>query len=170
MRFTVQNNQLFRFLRTSYAISFVTLGALMLVIPIGIMIAEGAATQTIWIVIGGLIALGIGIFALTLWHASLFTKALSYEAKDGILYISEGVFVFERKAIPLDRVTDFRLVQGMLMRWFGLWKIHVQTAGAAGAVGAEGTLLAVQDPIAVRDQLLKLRDVAVKGELVENGT
>ncbi len=170
MRFKVQNNQLFRFLRTSYAISFVTIGALMLVIPIGIMIAEGVETQTIWFVTSGLVALGIGIFALSLWHANLLTKALNYEAKDGILYISEGVFIFERKAIPLDRVTDFRLVQGMLMRWFGLWKIHVQTAGAAGAVGAEGTLLAVQDPIAARDQLLKLRDVAVKGQQISSAS
>lgn len=164
MRFEIQNNQLFRFMRTSYVISFVILGAMSLLIPIGIMLAEDAAPRTILIVIGGLSGLGVVILGLTIWHAHAFTNSLSYEVKDGILYISEGVFTFERKAIPLDRVTDFRLVQGWLMRQFGLWTVHVQTAGAAGAVGAEGSLLAVQDPIAIRDHLLKMRDSAVKGQ------
>ncbi len=167
MRFEIQNNQLFRFLRTNYTISFVILGAMILVLPTSIMLAEDADPRTISIVLGVLVGLGALIFALTIKYARSFTNSLSYEVKDGILYISEGVFTYERKAIPLDRVTDFRLVQGWLMRQFDLWTVQVQTAGAAGVAGAEGTLLAVKNPIEARDHLLKIRDEAIKTQRIE---
>ena len=53
------------------------------------------------------------------------------------------------------------------MRMFGIWKIQVQTAGASGATGAEGILLAVQGPLVARDSLLQLRDAAVKAQRID---
>ena len=167
MRFEIHNNQLFRFMRTNYALMIGLIGAMTLVLPLIIMLDEGAATRTIWIVLGSIVTFGLVLFGLLVWHARLLTNSLSYEVKDGVLYISEGVLIYQRKAIPLDRVTDFRLVQGLLMRAFGIWKIQVQTAGAAGNIGPEGMMLAVHGPLAARDQLLQMRDSAVKAQRVD---
>ncbi len=167
MRFEIQNNQLSRFLRTNYALMIGLLGFMSLFLPISIMLAEDARVSTIWTVVGIFATVLILGYALMAWMVRAFTQSLSYEAKNGILYINEGFVVYRRKSIPLDRVTDFRLVQGLLMRTFGIWKIEVQTAGANGAGGAEGVLWAVQGPLATRDTLLQLRDAAVKAQRID---
>lgn len=167
MRFEIQNNQLFRFLRINYALSIGVLWFTALALLVLIMMGEGAQTSTIWTVTSVFSVVAIIAFALLSWLARAFTQSLSYEAKDGILYINEGFVIYRRKSIPLDRVTDFRLVQGLLMRAFGIWKIEVQTAGANAAGGAEGVMWAVQGPLATRDTLLQLRDTDVKAQRVD---
>ena len=154
-------------MRTSYALNTGLIGIMLIGFPLFIMIIEEAPVRVMSFVLGSMFVFGLLLFSFLLWHARALTNALSYEVKDGVLYISEGVFVYQRKAIPLDRVTDFRLVQGILMRMFGIWKIQVQTAGASGATGAEGILLAVQGPLVARDSLLQLRDAAVKAQRID---
>jgi putative membrane protein len=102
------------------------------------------------------------IFAVT-WGPSLSRRqadALRYWIDAGTLRVDEGVYFLKRKAIPLDRVTDIALVQGPLMRSFGIWALQVQTAGAGHAV-PEATLCGVVNPDRLRDQLLAARDRAV---------
>ncbi|MEM9776622.1 MAG: PH domain-containing protein [Chloroflexota bacterium] len=160
MRFEVQSKQLFRYLWANALLSVTTIYALFIILPGIILFEEGASGRTITIVSGVIIGAGLIHLVLWRWHSKAFSNTLSYELKDGILHISQGVFTYQQQAIPLDRVTDIRLVQGALMRRFGLWNVYIQTAGA-GVTGPEGTILAAADPIALRETLLKARDKAV---------
>ena len=78
--------------------------------------------------------------------------ALEYQVDEHVLHVSEGVFNLQRKAIPLDRVTDIRLVQTLLMRWCGIWAIQAQTA-SVGQAAPEATLWSLVDPQANRSAL-----------------
>jgi len=109
----------------------------------------------------GLVAAVIYAFIFSPWLSRRQAAALIYTLDGTTLRIDQGVYFLKRKAIPLDRVTDIVVTQGPFMRWCGLWRLDIQTAGS-GQEQAEGLLYGLCDPEAVRDQLLSARDRAVE--------
>jgi membrane protein YdbS with pleckstrin-like domain len=109
--------------------------------------------------LGGVWLFGAGLVVAAvywIWGKSLSTRqsqALSYRLENGKLCADSGVYFLKRKSIPLDRVSDFMLAQGPLQRRYGIWALHVQTAGAGGQTIAEAILFGLEDPEAVRDEL-----------------
>lgn len=98
---------------------------------------------------------GVALFLLS----SAQAQRLSYRLEGTNLRVDAGVFVLVRASVPLDRVTDFRLFQGVLMRFFGIWGLSIQTAGAPVP---EAVLVGLRDPHGVRDALVRARDAAAK--------
>ena len=166
MRFELQRKQLLRYLRWNnfLALFFSTVPFVAFLTIIFLIEGTGAAAW-VW-TYGIFLVTGVTLFFYLRWYTSSHVAALDYQIEDHILHVEEGVFTYKRKAIPLDRVTDIRLVQGLLMRWLGIWRIDVQTA-SHGQMGAEGSLWAVEAPKEVRNQLLTARQVAVKAQRVE---
>ena len=81
-----------------------------------------------------------------------------------MLCVSGGVFFLFRKSIPLERITDIALVQGPLLRLFGIWAMRIQTAGSAQC---EATLYGVCEPEKIRTVILSQRQgVYAKGDEV----
>lgn len=115
----------------------------------------------VWFMGAGLLVALVHAFTLGPWLSKRQSEELRYWIDGTTLRVDQGVFFLKRKAIPLDRVTDFVLAQGPLMRWCGIWAIHVQTAGMGQGV-AEATLHGILDPERVRDTLLAARDEAVR--------
>ena len=120
--------------------------------------------STLIVLIATVWVFGAGILLAPLWW--LLTgpplhrrqvRALRYWLDGGTLRINQGFIFLQRKAIPLDRVTDIVLAQGPLARHYGVWNMKVQTAGT-GQQMPEGTLVGVVDAEAARDLILKRRD------------
>ncbi len=166
MRFELQRKQLLRYQRWTNILGWNFLLVTLLLTMCFIFVMEEAASATFVMTIAGFVAVGILLTIFLIWYTARFVQALDYRVEDHILHVEEGVFTYQRKAIPLDRVTDLRLVQNIVMRWLGIWKIQVQTAGI-GQMDAEGTLWAVEAPKEMRNQLLAARGEAVKAQRVE---
>ena len=114
----------------------------------------------IWFFGLGLVAALIYAWTIGKWLPQRQADALRYWLDGTTLRVDEGVYFLKRKAIPLDRVTDVRLVQGPIMRRCGIWALQVQTAGAGGQSIAEAVLFGVEEPERLRDELLRARDAA----------
>ena len=108
------------------------------------------------------LALVVIYFLFPKWLIQWQVEALQYRIEGRTLRVDSGVFFFKRKGIPLDRITDFALVQGPVMRMLGIWALQVQTA-SVGTPTPEVTLIAIENPKTVRDELLRRRDVAAQG-------
>ena len=108
------------------------------------------------------LALAAIYFLFAKWLIEWQIDALNYRIEGRTLRVDSGVFFLKRKGVPLDRITDFALVQGPLMRLLGIWALQVQTAGV-GTPTPEATLIAIENPEKVRDELLRRRDVAAQG-------
>jgi len=117
----------------------------------------------IWVFGIGLVLAVLYVVFLGPWLPRRRAAALRYWLEGSTLRIDQGVYFLQRKAIPLDRVTDVVLTQGPLMRRFGIWGIHVQTAGT-GQPMPEGVLYGLQNAAAVRDGLLAARDAVTARE------
>jgi membrane protein YdbS with pleckstrin-like domain len=75
-----------------------------------------------------------------------------------------GFITVEDRTIPLDRVQDVKLVQGICDRCFGVQALVIETAGSSNPqAGAECTIYAPVDPMRVRDTIMAQRDAIVYG-------
>lgn len=101
----------------------------------------------------------ISALSLAWWTSKLWANALRYWLDGTTLRIDSGIFFLQRSAIPLDRVTDIKLVQGPLMSACGIWGLGIQTAGSGGEQ-PEAILYGLENPEQVRDLLIATRDAA----------
>ncbi|MGL6193986.1 MAG: PH domain-containing protein [Thermoguttaceae bacterium] len=92
------------------------------------------------------------------WLIMRQVEEKDYFVKGDTLCINQGVFFLSRKTIPLNRITDVVLIQGPLMRFFGFWRLNIQTA-SVGMPTPEAVLWAINDPEKVRDEILKRRNI-----------
>lgn len=110
--------------------------------------------------LGILIAL---VYALTVgeWLPHKQANALRYWLDGSTLRVEEGVYTLKRKAIPLDRITDLVLYQPFFIRPFDIWILTVQTSGM-GMGAPEAVLFGLNNPEAIRDQILQARDAYLR--------
>jgi putative membrane protein len=74
------------------------------------------------------------------------------------LKVKKGILVRVEKTIPLEKITDMAMVQGPLMRHFGIFKLTVETAGQSGA-GALVALTGIVDAKGFRETVLAQREI-----------
>lgn len=73
------------------------------------------------------------------------------------LIVRKGIFVRVEKTVPLEKITDLGMVQGPIMRYFGVEKMTVETAGQS-AQGALVSLTGIRDAAQFRQQVLDQRE------------
>jgi len=124
--------------------------------------------RTYWLLGGalGLTVTLVGIPLLPLWFAvgwfatEHYLRRMSCVLTDRALKFGKGMLVRVEKTVPLDKITDMGLVQGPIMRHFGIETLSVETAGQS----SEGSLLkltGITDARKFRDAVLRQRDVTV---------
>ena len=73
------------------------------------------------------------------------------------LKIKKGIFVRIEKTVPLEKITDMGMIQGPLMRHFGIHTLTVETAGQSGP-GALVSLTGILNAEDFRETVLAQRD------------
>ena len=75
------------------------------------------------------------------------------------LDIKKGIWNKTESTIPLDKITDLQLLQGPVMRYFGLHGFKVETAGQSSPTGgALVNIIGIVDTKAFRKAVLEQRD------------
>lgn len=121
--------------------------------------------KTYWLLSGALIFVLtlVGIPLLLLWFpiGSYFTgrylDRMECVLSEKTLKVKKGVLVRVEKTIPLEKITDMALVQGPIMRWLGIDKLTVETAGQSGP-GALVSLTGIVQAPEFRKAVLDQRD------------
>ncbi len=105
---------------------------------------------------------GIPLLVLTLplgWYLTgRYLERMSARMDERFLKVEKGILTRVEKNVPLEQITDMGIVEGPLMRAFGLKQLTVETAGQSSA-GPLVTLLGVIDTEQFRDRVLAQRDV-----------
>ena len=123
------------------------------------------AVKTYWrfsVALALLLSIG-GIPLLLIWlpFASLFINPylarISCTLTEQSLKVKKGLLFRVEKTLPLDKITDMAMIQGPLMRLFGVMQLKVETAGQSGAGSLVG-LTGIVDAEAFREAVLAQRD------------
>lgn len=121
--------------------------------------------RTYWLLSGVLVCVItlVGIPFLLIWIplgmylTGRYLDRMGCELTTKALKVKKGIMVRVEKTIPLEKITDMALVQGPVMRHFGLYKLSVETAGQSGP-GSLVSLIGIVDAKDFRETVLKQRD------------
>ncbi len=101
----------------------------------------------------GAVLLGVtvvGIPLLLLWFplgllvTNRYIANMSAELTTKKLIVRKGILTRTENTVPLDKITDMAMIQGPLMRLFGIHKLTIETAGQSGT-GALISLTGVEE-------------------------
>jgi putative membrane protein len=85
-------------------------------------------------------------------------NALSCVLTEKSLEVKKGVMFRQQKTIPLEKITDVALLEGPILRWLGLCRLKVETAGSSAQGTANADLTGIIDADQFRDVVLAQRD------------
>lgn len=115
----------------------------------------------VWVFISAITIIGLVLtpfVALIVWMLSgKILKAMSARLLERKLVVKRGIFFVVEKSIPLEKITDVALIQGPVMRFFGLYQLSFETAGQSAA-GALVSLIGINDATDFREAILKQKD------------
>ena len=100
----------------------------------------------------------------SLWYYPEYLRRISARLTSHALEVQKGVFFRSEATIPLNRITDLRLHDGPVMRYYNLRGLRVETAGMSGDTGSEGDLVGVIDAAEFRDAVLSQRQKVLDRE------
>ncbi|GEM_PF-94495 len=104
------------------------------------------------------------IYPFTRWYQKKFYDSLEVILTRRDLVVRLGVWNRQEKSIPLEKITDVALLEGPIMRRYGVKGLRVETAGqVSGAMGLVN-LVGIQDPDGFRDRILEQRDRISDGD------
>lgn len=108
---------------------------------------------TILIVIG-LAVLGVCVVFACIW-APLYYKSVVYHLNDTEMTWKRGVFFRKTGIVPYNRITNVDIVQGPVMRLFGISHLKIETAGGgASKSSADIQLEGISDPEPLRQLIM----------------
>jgi putative membrane protein len=94
---------------------------------------------------------------LVLFIGQRMLNAMSAELTERKLVVKRGILFKVEKSIPLEKITDVGMIQGPLMRAFGLQTLNFETAGQSGA-GALVSMLGIIQAADFREKILAQKD------------
>ena len=129
---------------------------------------------TYWLLSGIIVltCIVVGIPFLLLWIpiGLVFTKRyldrMECLLTEKALIVKKGIFVRVEKTIPLEKITDMGMVQGPIMRRFGLHQLTVETAGQSGPAGSLVSLTGIVDAESFRQLVLSQRELIASASTV----
>ncbi|NVJ61907.1 MAG: PH domain-containing protein [Gammaproteobacteria bacterium] len=133
-----------------------------------LLVSEAEFTQKVcnyWVTQGALALVFsiVGIPLLLIWipvglfFSRHYLRKMECKLTNKALKFKKGLLVKVEKTIPLEKITDMGLEQGPLMRFFGIYKLTVETAGQSGH-GALVSLLGIVETKTFRAKVLKQRE------------
>lgn len=102
-----------------------------LILPWLLPVLAFAPWEEVWYAVYAALAIALVVLILILIWIPLYYGRLVYGINDDEVLWSRGVWFRKTSIVPYTKITNVDIVQGPLMRIFGIYALHVQTAGYA---------------------------------------
>lgn len=106
----------------------------------------------------------VGILILPFWlifgrlYINRYFENLYCELTTRALLFKKGIWFQTERTIPLDKIQDLTFHEGPVLRWLGLSKLLVETAGQSAAGTADMSLTGIIEARSFREMVLEQRD------------
>ncbi|QYZ79923.1 PH domain-containing protein [Methanofollis formosanus] len=122
------------------------LGAFFIVLPVSLT-GEGLL---ILLFGGGMLAL---LIFVAVW-IPLYYRSIVYHLTETEMTWKRGVWFRSTGIVPYNRITNVDIIQGPVMRLFGISNLRIQTAGYSAQAQAEIRILGIEDPEPLRELIM----------------
>ena len=127
----------------------------------GMVVSGSLLGEESLLVIGIVLAAALAVVQFFFYFAIRIDYDMRYYiATDRSLRIREGAFIVKEKTITFANVQNLRVVQGPLLRLFGIWHLRVDTAGGGASkkgepekMGHRVQMAGIVNAHAVRDEI-----------------
>lgn len=110
------------------------------------------------------IPLAVVYFIVGKFFIDRYIERMRCTLTERTLEIRKGLFNRVESTVPLEKITDLQMVQGPIMRLFGLHGFKVETAGTSSGPGAHlVSLVGIVDAPGFRQAVLDQRDALADG-------
>ncbi len=96
----------------------------------------------------------IGILIFVLYWIPLFYETIRYELTRTEMTWRRGVWFRQTGIVPYSRITNIDIIQGPVMRIFGISSLKIQTAGYSAQPHAELQLTGIAEPEELRELIM----------------
>lgn len=106
----------------------------------------------------------VGIVILPFWlilgkmYINRYFENLYCELTTRALHFKKGIWYQTERSIPLDKIQDLTFHEGPLLRWLGLSKLMVETAGQSAQGMADMSLTGIINARQFREMVMDQRD------------
>lgn len=135
-------------------------GYLLLATLAGIVLVWAACCAWMFIdsIFSIFLIIGIAVFAVCvifacIW-APLYYKSVVYHLNETEMTWRRGVFFRKTGIVPYNRLTNVDIVQGPVMRVFGIYHLKIETAGGGASASAEIQIEGVENPEPIRQLIM----------------
>jgi len=107
-----------------------------------------------WIVQLATLVVFVPLLLFTAGWIPLYYGTLIYMLSKTEIFWRRGVWFRQTGIVPYNRITNIDIIQGPLMRIFGVSSLRIQTAGYSAQATAEILLHGIEKPEELRDVIL----------------
>lgn len=127
-----------------------------MIIPLGIFIFANRADG----LLGALLYGGAGLFLLLLAAFGLMKwLKFTYRIEEDELRIEQGLFVKQRRYVPVERVQTINTTAGIVQQMFGLVRLEIETASGGKEAEIELTAISKGEAAAIKEALYERKQL-----------
>ncbi len=104
---------------------------------------------TLFAYLGGI----AGLYAISVAYSFFLRKTYKYSISNKTVNFEGGILNKKFKNVPYHKITDITKSQTIIQRIFGIYDLHVQTAGSSFA---EISFVGIKDPDTPKNQIMQI--------------
>jgi membrane protein YdbS with pleckstrin-like domain len=121
-------------------VAFLILPAAIAEAPLWVTLGMALATAAIAVFVGGWIP--------------MYYQSILYHLTPTEMTWRRGVWFRQTGIVPYNRITNVDIIQGPVMRYFGISDLRIQTAGYSAQAQAEIKLMGIEEPEPLRELIM----------------
>lgn len=119
----------------------------------------------------------VGLILLPFWlilgkiYIDRYFESLYCELTTRALHFKKGLWFVTERSIPLDKIQDLTFHEGPVLRWMGLSKLMIETAGNSAQGMSDMSLTGIINAREFREMVMDQRDnITDRGHYAENSS
>lgn len=132
---------------------FVSLIVVIVILAAFIIAPMALADAPLWATAGMAAVMAAAAVFTAVW-IPLYYRSVVYLLTPTEMTWKRGVWFRQTGIVPYSRITNVDIVQGPVMRFFGISNLRIQTAGYSAQPQAEIRLMGIEEPEPLREMIM----------------
>jgi len=118
-----------------------------------LILPTALADAPFWVTLGTALAIGAIALFVGAW-IPMYYRSILYHLTPTEMTWRRGVWFRQTGIVPYNRITNVDIIQGPVMRYFGISDLRIQTAGYSAQPQAEIKLMGIEEPEPLRELIM----------------